>query len=357
MVEQYIEQLTNRDPNRRRAAIIALSKTGDMRALGPLNSIAQNDPDPGLRELASKAEHIIQKARWEQVADQTAGLYMPRPAEPVERPPEVSPERVKKGKLYLTRAFDFRTKGDTRNALAALVDALKANPALAKDPAATSLAADLVGAPPTDAVTILLEGRLGKPITKQAGPVLDARSIAGIRIIAAELPILFAVLLVLTAVITSRLTIQNPAIRDVFASLTGPNLLKAAPVALLLLGFVLLNMVVMYVVGLWMGGVGTYFRFGSVMFGVAILLLLVVLAAMIFFPVITVVLASGGSSILVDLRLVLFGAVCNLIFQGYFAARAHDLKWGYGFLTAMIGTAITFVLANVLGILNGVKFG
>src|SRR5690242_16362908 len=93
MVEQYIEQLTSRDPNRRRAAIIALSKTGDVRALGPLNSIAQNDPDPGLRELASKAEHIIQKARWEQVADQTAGLYVPRPAEPVERPPEVSPER------------------------------------------------------------------------------------------------------------------------------------------------------------------------------------------------------------------------------------------------------------------------
>lgn len=357
MVEQYIEQLTSRDPNRRRTAIIALSKTGDARALGPLNSVAQTDPDPALRELAAKAEHLIQKARWAQVADQSAGLYVPRPAEPVERPAEVSPERVKKGKLYLTRAFDFRTKGDTQNALAALVDALKANPALAKDPAATSLAADLVGAPPTDAVTILLEGRLGKPIAKQAGPALDRPSITGMRLVAAELPILYVVLVVLTAVITVRVTVLNPALNDIFTGLTGPNLLKAAPVALLLLGFVLLDVVVMYVVGLWIGGVGSYLRFGSAVFGVMIVILLVVLLALIFFPVVGLVATPGGMAIVADWRLMLVIVLAILIFPGYFAAQAHDIKLGLGVLTAFIGTAITFVLANVLGILNGVTFG
>src|SRR5260221_12857775 len=61
MIARYIFQLKSLETDLRRDAIIALSKSGDSRAIAPLQHIAANDPDPELRTLAAAGEAQVQR--------------------------------------------------------------------------------------------------------------------------------------------------------------------------------------------------------------------------------------------------------------------------------------------------------
>lgn len=61
MIEAYIDDLRSVDSDRRRAAIIALARSGDPAALSALGYVHRTDPDAELRDLALKAGRHIQK--------------------------------------------------------------------------------------------------------------------------------------------------------------------------------------------------------------------------------------------------------------------------------------------------------
>src|SRR5687767_597737 len=130
MIEQHIQQLMNDDPAQRRAAIIALGRTGDPQVLGPLADAANSDPDPELRELATKAQRYIQKKQTESVtatsASSTTGLITQPSAESPAEEIVVTPPPPRKeltyrerqlAKGYLDQAIGFRISAEPDKAL------------------------------------------------------------------------------------------------------------------------------------------------------------------------------------------------------------------------------------------------
>ncbi|NJL94502.1 MAG: HEAT repeat domain-containing protein [Anaerolineae bacterium] len=83
-IESYLKQLKSTDANQRKAAIVALGKSGDPRALKPLAHIHKNDPDPALRELALRAGRYIQKQASQSAASVAAAASAPPPPAPSE---------------------------------------------------------------------------------------------------------------------------------------------------------------------------------------------------------------------------------------------------------------------------------
>src|SRR5688572_4687908 len=128
MIEQHIQQLMDDDPDKRRAAIIALGRTGDPQVLGPLADAANSDPDPELRELATKAQRYIQKKQTESVTATSASSTTALTAQPtaeshveeiVITPPrkELTYRERQLAKGYLDQAIGFRISAEPDKAL------------------------------------------------------------------------------------------------------------------------------------------------------------------------------------------------------------------------------------------------
>ena len=61
MFDAYVDQLNDRDPQRRREAIIALGRSKNLAAIPHLSKVFREDPDNELRELARKAATYIRQ--------------------------------------------------------------------------------------------------------------------------------------------------------------------------------------------------------------------------------------------------------------------------------------------------------
>src|SRR5262245_30325897 len=166
MIDQHIKQLKSVDSDRRREAIRALAQSGDPRAIDPLKYAARTDPDPRLRDLAASAIRRIQtpapsetpQEATKPVITPLAGPVKREPVREVEKPaPEADEHSKKRAEGHLSRAFEHRIKGETRDAIAELADAVRVNPGLTGDNRALGLAADLTGQPPEQAIKGLLD--------------------------------------------------------------------------------------------------------------------------------------------------------------------------------------------------------
>src|SRR5215467_11293209 len=88
MIDEYIRQLQNPDPDVRKRAIMALGKAKAPSALKPLANVVRTDPDPELRELARKAGQYIrqQMQKATRTVDDkdmpTTGMLRPRSSQP-----------------------------------------------------------------------------------------------------------------------------------------------------------------------------------------------------------------------------------------------------------------------------------
>jgi hypothetical protein len=184
MIDEYIRQLESLDPVQRRAAILAVGKAGDPRALPSLLKIYKTDPDPVLRELALRAGRHIRDLQ-SQVAQ---GHPIP-PSQPVPQPVKPSPmplssapfvppppaplspappftelsnlapaplapvrklpsEREKAlAKGRLDQAIGQKLQGQNDKALDSLAEAVRLDPDLAAETVALNLAASLTGMP------------------------------------------------------------------------------------------------------------------------------------------------------------------------------------------------------------------
>src|SRR6185369_9524031 len=99
-------------------AIIALSKSGDARAIAPLQHVAANDPDPELRELAAAGEAQVQREQGfvfsaEPAAPNGDLLSQIMPGRRIE--PTTKDKRLAQRQLH--QAFSYRSDSKNDHAL------------------------------------------------------------------------------------------------------------------------------------------------------------------------------------------------------------------------------------------------
>jgi tetratricopeptide (TPR) repeat protein len=176
-MNKYIEALDSDNPQTRRAAIVALGKSGDSRALPYLAKIHQQDPDPELRELALKAGRYLKRLTTQipdsdkaKVTQETPPAADPRatstssvirpldPAglpnrsqviRPLENAPEpvqpVIPEKVKRqAQALIEQSIDARVAHHHVMAMNLLLRALAMDPELEKEDRVSRLAAQIL---------------------------------------------------------------------------------------------------------------------------------------------------------------------------------------------------------------------
>ncbi len=151
MIEQWIQQLKNPDPEQRRQAIIALANTRDPAALAPLAAVYRGDPDPALRDMALKAGRYIQQE------SEKAGTATPSSsAVSPPQPPGVSKRDAELAQFYLDAATNHQTLGDRGRAIEHLGKALSLNPARAHETFVANLISLTTGMPVDEALPVLL---------------------------------------------------------------------------------------------------------------------------------------------------------------------------------------------------------
>jgi hypothetical protein len=171
MSEDLKKQLQSEDPKVRAAAIREIALSGNQFFLPLLIEIAENDPDPRLREYAQKAAKHLYDSK-EKAEAEKASTPAPPPesqAEPVkteEKEPAESPGSKVSSKdretanAKVQRALTFHMYGQTQKAIKALIQALDKNPYLAEDDYTKNVAAELTGQPSDLAIEALKDPSL-----------------------------------------------------------------------------------------------------------------------------------------------------------------------------------------------------
>src|SRR5689334_24937594 len=100
---KLLKQLKNNDVKERRKAIVALADCRDSGGIKPLEDAAQNDSEPKLRELASRAAQHLQ----EQVSKAASRAASPEPVYQGEAQKEirVTEKQMKRGRDYVDEAM------------------------------------------------------------------------------------------------------------------------------------------------------------------------------------------------------------------------------------------------------------
>ncbi len=165
MREDWKTKLRSEDPRERAEAIKAIALSEDRNNLPYLKEIVENDPDPRLRDYARKAaRHLFSSTKVrapEEAAPRAAALPLQdeKPSPPESRP--ASPEKTitqaqrSAAESKIQRAFTLHLKDQTLKALKVFVEALDLNPNVAKETFTRSVAAELTGLHPDQALAML----------------------------------------------------------------------------------------------------------------------------------------------------------------------------------------------------------
>jgi hypothetical protein len=158
MIEPWVQQLQNPDPQQRRQAIIALANTRDPAALPPLAAVYRGDPDPELRELALKAGRYIR-----QESDQVGSAPIASTG------PGVSKRDAELAQFYLDAATNYQTLGDRGRAIEHLGKALSLNPARVHETFVTNLILLTTGMPVDQAMPMLTHPDRREELIRRVG--------------------------------------------------------------------------------------------------------------------------------------------------------------------------------------------
>jgi hypothetical protein len=406
MFEKYLQYLRSIDSDIRREAIIALGKSGDPRALSALAYVYQTDPDPALRELAAKAGRYIQRTAPNRPADGSAPAPSPdslwpgwaspggkpdappppwqpswqaaltrqeeAPTEPesFEEPEPVryvSPQRRQIGRGQLNQAFTYMTIGDEERALAELAKAVGTDPALASDQSARTLAADLMGEAPQKAMAALLK-KIEAGEFDSSRPVrfpLFAEFNRRMLVLVIEVPLLFFGLMLFIIAYSFRIrnSVTMPdmdfILPSLLSSINGSLLERAIPITFASVVSVLFFVCIVYVVGIFAGGTGPFFRFLTTMIGVQIMVCTIMGIGMLVVPFVVAVPTGEPGQYLAKLNLgwTFIGGLWMLIAESYFAGRAHNFDLHKGGMIIIVGAAATSILGGFFGLFRGSIFG
>jgi len=181
MTRDWLEQLKSNDPNVRAQAIKTIALSGNQDYLKYLIEIAENDPEPKVKDYARKAaQHLYTSQTTAQPKPEPEPINQPPPEPaPFSQPPaaqekteseidaalanpmfeteeeDLSPANVKEAEAKVQRAFSLHTSGQTKKALPIYAQAMKLNPDLGKISFSRSVASELTGKPTQEAFLIL----------------------------------------------------------------------------------------------------------------------------------------------------------------------------------------------------------
>lgn len=153
MSEDIFDLLEHPNPKARFQAIKRIAKSKDDSMLEVLEELAQQDPDPQVREIAQKAIHYIESGG-------SASAVAPKV-----KPAGVSKADQERGKAYLDEALSHHSEGGSKaKAVKALKRALAANPELETDHYTISLIESITGLSGTEAMDVVLDEKHHKAI-------------------------------------------------------------------------------------------------------------------------------------------------------------------------------------------------
>lgn len=159
MAEEWKTQLESEDPRERVEAIKALANSADRANLPYLKEIVENDPDPRLRDYARKA------ARHLFTSTESSGPERAKPQEETKptregepglpETPAAPPAERTAAETKIQRALSLHMRGNTQKALKAFVQGLDLDPNLANETFTRSVASELTGLHPDQAIAKL----------------------------------------------------------------------------------------------------------------------------------------------------------------------------------------------------------
>lgn len=204
MFDAYVDQLNDRDPQRRREAIIALGRSKNLAAIPYLSKVFRDDPDNELRELARKAATYIRQnnpdvgASTEALpgrsssavrligdatpAGSAAGVaaasgFTESADQQAEAPPrkgpvrgrtyKVPPDKVRLARGMVEAALDANMRGDNDKAMKQLANALATNPNLINDAYYMNIAASVTGLEGDGAIQMIVDADQRKTYIKE----------------------------------------------------------------------------------------------------------------------------------------------------------------------------------------------
>lgn len=281
----------------------------------------------------------------------------------------VSQQQVQRAKTLLNAAFVYKTKGDDDNALAELAKAVRINPMLANDPGALGLAASLIGGSGKTAMAVVLQKSQDKEILKHKGAKFDVEiidvvlSMVFLFVIVTlfSLALFYGAMAITTAVyammmpssVRGSMSVED--MRTMFQTFTLqailPDVLRLAAVTI---GSTLFQTIIIYVVGLSMGGIAVFLKFARAMTNIQIVIYILWAVAL---GVGVMGVFSGSMSTfrtMAQIALLLLGlaAIGGLGVQSWIAGRQHDIGFVRGLVSILVGTSAAGFIANALGLFN-----
>jgi hypothetical protein len=402
MFERHIQQLQDPNSAKRREAIIGLGKLGDTRAIKPLASLYKSETDPALRDLVAKAGKHLQALEKQEMAtpapvknagysegvsddddlvyakinesqsDKEKRKSAPQPVAPTfatkpstsESSP-VSESKRKQARAKLANAFRYKTVQDNDNAFIELCSALALDPELARDENAKNLAAALPGG-----AEMLLAAKSQGNIMPVAAPMAAGRQgfanffklepansgeVADLVVLGLILLVLQFFLYFILVYYTLSLVVYDSTpfnTREIVLSIFsfGDVLSSFVGVAFKSVFIVVIQIAIVYFVGIQMGGVAPWAKFAKMFLTkIATVYVPLLLASAFLLGGIW----SGSPRTFSSLTtlaglLVICSAFYSLISFSIAVGRVQEFGSIKGFVSAFVGGLATAIIASVL---------
>lgn len=159
MAINYLGQLKDRSPDRRKEAIKAAARAADKKALKTLAMMVEDDPDPDVRELAKRAGvHIRQQIGELPMTPRTNGKSEETPRY------NVTEENIAKGRKAMDVGVTFMMNGESSKAIKPLREALKYNPNLRYDGYFRNIVESTTGLSGDDAIAQITDAQITRTL-------------------------------------------------------------------------------------------------------------------------------------------------------------------------------------------------
>ena len=169
MAQDWKSQLQSDDPRVRVEAIKSIANSGDRANLPYLKGIVENDPDPRMRDYARKAARHLFTSTEETGTEQVPPQETRKPDQEREpRSPEkgaaqplpplaVPPVERSSAETKIQRALSLHMNGNTLKALKSFAKGLDLDPNIANETFTRSVASELTGLDPDEAIAKLMD--------------------------------------------------------------------------------------------------------------------------------------------------------------------------------------------------------
>lgn len=171
MEQNWREHLSSDDPQQRARIIRQLAESGRAEYLSVLKAVVENDPDPQVQEYARRAARYLYTSLQAKAPAKPEPTPERAPAQPEswrQKPPaartpaapapnggEIPQSIINESESLVQRAYSLHASGKTQKALPVFAKALELNPEIVKQTFTRSVASELTGKHPDEALRIL----------------------------------------------------------------------------------------------------------------------------------------------------------------------------------------------------------